>query len=256
MPLFKLKRVWEYCSYNIPFFVFILILIFIINSISNISYDGFGSDIGFAVEIIISVILTGYGLSITRDRINHGYRLPKIMPKDVIYFGIKGSLVYIIYLSFQVMILTLISDILGFPLFDLKELILSFTGTFHMLLEHDPIHSIVFLVLGGIVFYVTSFFAEIGLAKLADTKSIISSFDLKSIYRDIESFGWRRYARDLTSIILAIVILTYVKSNLSPFFWIDNVLGTVLGFLIFATQYLGIGAVYCNMKDMKEKSDK
>ena len=102
MPLYRLKKVWKYCSYNIPFFVFISVLMFIIGLVSayvDLYFSFMGAGL---ITAFISMLLTGYGLSITRDRINHGYRLPKIMPKDVFLFGIKGSIVYAIYITFQI----------------------------------------------------------------------------------------------------------------------------------------------------------
>ena len=91
------------------------------------------------------------------------------------------------------------------------------------------------------------------MARLADTKSLFSAFNFKAIYRSIELFGWRHYARDLTSIVVAIVILTFIQNNLPEFFGIDLLLWMLLGVLIFATQYLGIGAVYCNIKDNEKR---
>ena len=56
-----------------------------------------------------------------------------------------------------------------------------------------------------------------------------------------------------TSIVVAIVILTFIQNNLPEFFGIDLLLWMLLGVLIFATQYLGIGAVYCNIKDNEKR---
>ncbi|WP_407392682.1 DUF4013 domain-containing protein [Methanobrevibacter sp.] len=249
MPAYTLKKVWEYCSYNIPFFVFITILIFIINLISDFSVRDPGWEVGFIISVSISVILTGYGLSITRDRINHGHRLPKIMPKDVLDLGIKGSFVYMVFFLFQGIILTFISHPLNFPAFNLEEMLLDFNKTIYLLFNHNPLHTIIFLIVGGMVFYITSFFGEVALARLADTKSIMAAFDLKAIYRIIDLFGWRHYARDYTSIIVVIVILTFIESHLPVVYGIDDFVGMFLGLLIFAAQYLGIGAVYCNIKD-------
>ena len=105
MPIVKLKRVWDYCSYNKPFFAFIAVLMFIIGLISSYASDYLSLDWRMVVDWIISILLTGYGLSITRDRINHGYRLPKIIPKDVLILGIKGSIVYTVYIAGQIFIL-------------------------------------------------------------------------------------------------------------------------------------------------------
>ena len=255
MPLFKLKKVWDYCSFNIPFFIFIVLLIFTISWISDFSLSIYGTGYEFMwvwiLQAIITIVLTGYGMSIVRDRINHGYRLPKIMPKQVISLGIKGYIVYVVYISFQLFILNYIAKIFDFPVFDLHDLLLNFHDTFHLLLSHNPDHAIIFFTLSGIVFYITTFFVDTGLAQLADTNSLLKAFNLVEIFRSINIFGWKNYARDITSITLAIVILGYLQSIDFPDMFLSTLWATFFGFLMFSTQYLGIGAVYCNMKDKR-----
>ena len=92
---------------------------------------------------------------------------------------------------------------------------------------------------------------EIALAKLADTKSILPALNLLSIKRSIDVIGWRNYAKDCTLIVLTIVILSYFVSHDINFIFIDSIMDMFLSFLIFVTQYLGIGAVYCQIKDLE-----
>jgi hypothetical protein len=255
MPLYSLKKVWKYCSYNKPFFIFILLLIFVLDWIQSNAHIFVSLEVEFIVQIVVGIVLSGYGMSITYDRINHGYRLPKILPGDVANYGFKSFLAYLVYGGFQFFVLGIIAIMLKFPMFNLEEMILDFQGTLNLLFVHNPVHTIIFFTVSAVLFYVTSFFAEIGLAKLADTKSLHSAFDLRGIYRSIGIFGWRNYARDITSIIIAMVILSYLKSITIPNLWINGFWDLLLGFLIFATQYLGIGAVYCTIKDMEREQD-
>ena len=76
-----------------------------------------------------------------------------------------------------------------------------------------------------------------------------------AIWRSIKIFGFRKYVLDYTSLIVAIVVLTLLQSvNLLSDILLDNLWEMIFGFLIFATQYLGIGAVYCDIKDAEIKS--
>lgn len=160
-----------------------------------------------------------------------------------------------IYLSVQEVILSLACSSLGFPLFDLEEMLLNWSDTIHMLFQHEPINTILFVVFGSILFYITTFFMEIALAKLADTNKILSALDLMSIKRSIDIVGWRNYTKDYTVIVLAIVILSYLISYDIPFTLIDSIIDMFLSFLIFVTQYLGIGAVYCKIKDLESMNE-
>ena len=249
MPLVKLKRVWDYCTYNIPFFIFILILFAVINFIegmyqNDLSFEGAG-----LILIICTILLNGYGMTITRDRANHGFRLPKVLPKDVFIFGIKSSVVMAVYLFVQGTILDLVCSPLGFPPFDLEEMLFDFGGTIHLLYAHNPFKTVIFVVVGAILFYITVFFMEIAMARLADTGKFLAAFNLIAIKKCIDIAGWRHYTRDYTSIIVAIVILGLIESQVISIPFINYFGDIILSLLMFAAQYLGIGSIYCEIKD-------
>jgi len=207
----------------------------------------------YIIQMLVVVSVAGYGMVITRDRINHGKRLPKIQIKDIAIFGVKSSIVISIYLFVQGYILNLVCSPLEFPPFDLEDMLLNWSETMHLLFTHNPIDTLLFLIVGSVLFYIFSFFMEIALAKLADTNSIMSSFNIVSIKRSIDVIGWKNYAKDYTLIVVTIVFLSYLSSFELPFSLLDSLIDMFLSFLIFATQYLGMGAVYCNIKDKESK---
>ena len=250
MPLFKLKKVLQYSMNDIPYFIFILVLIFIINTIGDFSVSYMDSYyMVFFINGIVSVVILGYGVLITKDRINHGHKLPRIVVKDVLVLGIKSLFVYIAFFLIQTWVFTITSQIFDIPMFDLEDLLMNFEDTVHMFVVNEAFHSLIFVVVGGLAFYVTTFFVEISLAMLADTNSLLLSFNLVSLSKKIRVIGFKTYILDCTSIILAIIILSYLQHIAIPIFWLDQIWETVLGFLIFATQYLGIGALYADIKD-------
>ena len=161
MPHIIIKKVWDYCSYNKKFLLFILVLLFISSLIQNyVRMQGDYYD-WILLKIIVFIIVSGYGLSITQSRINHGKELPKINVKDIILLGIKSSIVTAIYLFVQGFILSFVCSTLGFPLFDLEELLFNWSDTIHMFFQHEPVNTILFIVFGSILFYITTFFMEI-----------------------------------------------------------------------------------------------
>ena len=249
MPHSIIKKVWDYCSYDKKFLLFIFVLLFISSRIQNYFQDNGNEYVLFLIGILVSIVVSGYGMSITKSRINHGKRLPKIVIKDIMFLGIKSSITSLIYFFIQMMILAYVGYVFGFHLlFDLEELLLNWSETMSLLLNHEPVTAILFVILGSVIFYVTTFFMEIALAKLAGTESLWAAFDLMSIKRSIDVFGWGDYAKDYTLIILTIVLLSYLISIDVPF---DPLIDMFLSFLIFVTQYLGIGAVYCQIKDLQ-----
>ena len=247
MPLVKMKKVWTYCTYNKPFFMLILLLYGILNFFQDV-YGDTGDGWMLLILFAVSILIIGYGMTITRDRIKNGVRLPKINIKDVIVLGVKSYIVFIVYLFIQGTVLDWISSPFNFPSFELEEMLLDLPNTLNMLISHNHVHAIIFVVVGSILFYITSFFMEIAIARLADTGQILSAFKFNSIKKDIDTIGWKHYAKHYTLIILAIVLfgsLSYVKipNLILNYIWV-----IILNFLMFTTQFLGIGAIYSKIK--------
>ena len=247
MPLFKMKKVWTYCTYNKPFFLLILLLYGILNFFQDV-YGDTGDGWMLLILFAVSILIIGYGMTITHDRINNGVRLPKIIIKDVIVLGVKSYIVFIVYLFIQGTVLDWISSPFNFPRFELEDMLLDLPNTMNMLISHNHVHAIIFVVVGSILFYITSFFMEIAIARLADTGRILSSFNLSGIKNNIDTIGWVHYTKEYTLIILAIVLfgsLSYVKipNLILNYIWV-----IILNFLMFTTQFLGIGAIYSEIK--------
>lgn len=254
MPHVIIKKVWDYCSYNKSFLLFILALFFASSLIQNYVLFNENYIQVIILQLIFFISLTGYGMLITRSRINHGKGLPKIKIKDIAVLGIKANAVMLIYMSIQTFILEKACSLFGFPPFNLEYMLLSWKETINMFFSHDPANTVLFIIFGSILFYVTAFFMEIALAKLADTGSILKAFNLLSIKRSIDVIGWKKYVKEYTLIVITIVILTeLICINLSHTF-LDSIIDTILSFFVFATQYLGIGAVYCDIKDLESDS--
>ena len=255
MPHVILKRVWDYCAYSKKFLAFIFLLLFISSMLQKyILTVGDVYEI-YVLQVLVAISVAGYGMVITRDRINHGKRLPKIEIKDIIVLGIKSVIVITIYLEVQGLILDFVCSPFNFPAFDLEEMLLLWPETIHMIYTHNPVNTIIFLVVGAVLFYVFSFFMEIGLAKLADTNSFLEAFNFPSIKRSIDVIGWRNYAKEYTLIILTIVLLSYLTAFQTSFTFVDSLIDMTLSFFIFATQFLGIGAVYCRIKDLENEEN-
>ena len=255
MPVFKMKKVWDYATYNKPFFIFILFLLCIWVLIDDYTETIDSLEV-ILLLIVLNSLLFGYGMTVTRDRINNGKRLPKIMLKDVLILGFKSFIVFGVYFGLQGFILKIISSPLGFPPFDLEDMLMDAPETVQLLISHSPVDVLMFLFLGSVLFYITVFFMEIALGRLADTGELKSAFDLFGIKRDIDTIGWLEYAKDYTLILLAIVIFSYLNIIVIPNDILNYIWGVLLYLLVLITQFLGIGAVYNIVKEKeKEKSE-
>lgn len=251
MPLHKMKKVWDYCTYNKPFFIFILLVFGALNYL--VSYYESSTRLVTAIAVLlINIFIAGYGMTIARDRINGGVRLPKILIKDILVLGLKSSFVGVLYLFIQAYIMYLIAQPLGFPPFDLEEMVMQLPKTINMLFSHNPVNTLIFIFMSAVFFYVTAFFMEIALARLADTGGIISSFNLWSIKKDIDLIGWKFYIKEYTLLVVAMVLFTLLKIPVIPVSCLNYVWGIMLDLFIFTTQFLGIGAIYYEIKKAKQ----
>lgn len=247
MPLSKMKKVLEYSTYNKLFFLLIFLFFAIFDYTLELFFDQV-SIVSFLVLLTITLILFGYGMLITRDRINNGVRLPKIMIKDIFVLGIKSYIVFSVYLFVQGVVVGGICSPLHFPDFELEDMILDLPHTLHLLGSHNIAEVLVFILVGGILFYVTSFFMEIAMARLADTGSIISAFNLLGIKEDIDAYGWWDYIKEYTVIVLVIVIFAALKFIVIPVYILDLFWDVLFDLLIFVTYFLGIGDIYRRVK--------
>ena len=111
-----------------------------------------------------------------------------------------------------------------------------------------------FIIIGAIIFYVTTFFMEIALARLADTGSIVAAFNLPEIKKDIDILGWKNYVKEYTAIILAIVLIAYFQYITLTDVYLNYIWGSFTGFIHICNSILGIGAVYAQIKEKESFS--
>ncbi|WP_407409259.1 DUF4013 domain-containing protein [Methanobrevibacter sp.] len=252
MPWNMMREVWDYCTYNMPFFILILALFVLLNYIQDY-YKNPNGYLVLLVVVLMAFLIYGYGMLITRDRIKGGVRLPKIIIKDVLDLGIKSTIVFIVYISVQGFVMHGISSPLHFPDFELEELLLNIPHTVKLVFSHSPVDSLIFFVVGAILFYILAFFMEIGLARLAYTGRILSAFNLLDIKRDIDLIGWKHYAKEYTIMIVSIVVFLSLGYIVIPDIFLNYVWNTVLFLFAFATQFLGIGGIYSEVIAVKSE---
>ena len=251
MPLAVVKGSLKYCLENKWFFLLVLILFFILEYISDV----FDSSRYIIVSVIVAIMLLGYGVQIIQDIINGGTRLPKIMPKKVIVFGIKGIIIRMFYLLIQVTLLAIVSIFIDFPVFDMEEFFLDYHHTIMLFFHHDVISFIIFTLSGLIISYVTIFFMELSLAKLADGGQLRKSFNFLRIKHAIDIIGWRRYTIAYTKIILVIVVFYNINILVDPYPIFNVVIGCLSLFIPFIVEYRGMGIVYKVYTDNKKKME-
>lgn len=237
-PFKLIKNGIDYCKYSKKDLITILAVIIIFQLIPEaFSFPPRPTLIFLIMQV---TLFTGYGLCVIADITNDGKQLPRLQVKKTLSMGIRGAVVMMVYLSIQIAATGLISYSLGFPDFELEEMILNFSHTLHMLLNHNPLHSIIFMIAGVIITYVTVFFMEIGLGMIANGEPFKNSFNLKLIKQKIDRIGWADYGVEYSIVISSIIILTAIGDIFSDF----GILQIVVKFLIFIIEFVAMGVIY------------
>ena len=203
--------------------------------------------------LIISVLVMGYGLQVIEDVINGGTRLPKIMPKKVVIFGIKGFIIHLVYFMLELFLLEIIAMNLDFPVFELEEFILDYNNTIMLIFNHDIVSFTIFMISGFIITYVVTFFMELSLARLADGGQLRKSFNFPRIKHAIDIIGWKNYTIGYTKIILIIVVFSHINKFFDPYDGLNIIIGMLSSFIIFIVEYRGMGIVYKAYTDNKRE---
>ena len=203
--------------------------------------------------LIISVLVLGYGLQVIEDVINGGTRLPKIMPKKVVIFGIKGFIIHLVYFMLELFLLEIIAMNLDFPVFELEEFILDYNNTIMLIFNHDIVSFTIFMISGFIITYVVTFFMELSLARLADGGQLRKSFNFPRIKHAIDIIGWKNYTIGYTKIILIIVVFSHINKFFDPYDGLNIIIGMLSSFIIFIVEYRGMGIVYKAYTDNKRE---
>lgn len=247
MPIAVVKGSIKYCMENKLFFLFVLI----IYAMSEYLLDIVHTPISDLTSMICFILVMGYGLQIIKDVIDGGTRLPKIMPKKVIIFGLKGFVIRLFYTGIQVFLLTLIAVNLNFPLFDIEEFFLEYYNTIRLIFNHDAVSCIIFVISGFVITYVTSFFMELSLARLADGGQLRKSFNFRRIKHAIDVIGWKNYTIGYSKIIFIIIVFSHIETFFDQFQGFNVVTGVLSLFIIFIIEYRGMGNVYKVYTDLK-----
>ena len=255
MPLKRLKYSVDYCRANPIGFLIILFLIWSINFMNSyadthtIKYKV----IFYTLALLATIFMYGYGLAITKDTIRNGEKLPIIKLKQCAVFGIKASLMITLYSLIEGFLLYDLSTRFYLPEFHLRFALSHLIETLKLYYWHNPVSTVEFIIVSIMVTYIVAFFMEISLARLADGGRLLGAFNILSIKRCIDTIGWRHYTADYTKIMLSIAILAYLQYGIDMFGFFNWIFDLVIGLLIFAIEFIGIGAIYREYKIKKVK---
>lgn len=207
----------------------------------------------YTLALLVTIFMYGYGLAITKDTIRNGEKLPIIKLKQCTVFGIKTSIMMTIYSVIEGFLLYDLSTRFYLPEFHLKFALSHLIDTMKLYYWHNPVSTVEFIVVSIIVTYIVAFFMEISLARLADGGRLLGAFNILSIKRCIDTIGWKHYTVDYTKIMLSIAILAYLQYGIDMFGLFNWIFDLILGLLIFAIEFIGIGKIYQEYKIKKEK---
>ena len=218
----------------------ILGILFVINGLSSVLIDfgfnttGYVSLVLGLVTIIVSIIISGYEISVIKEGIEKGTGIPQIDPMKNFVDGIKVVILNIVYY----IIPTIITFILLFATGTINAIvnILMFysNNSINATLPSQYVSSLitggaVTGIIAAILFIVFALLCIIGTARFAKYDSLSEGISIGEVIKDIGTIGWGSYivwfiVYIIISIILAMIlglIIAYVP-------YIGNLIGLLI----------------------------
>jgi len=182
--------------------------------------------IGMFVSVIMALIpvliVSGYGLDITRSTIDNKEDLPEIDIVNNFVLGIKSLVVQIIYLIIPIVVLSIIA--FGFNLFQNFTKIVAMVNMYGAqninyisqdVLSNFLIGASLMAIVGLVLIFVFGILLlTIGQCRLAKYDSIKSAIDIGEVLNDIGAIKWGRYIGYMIAIVLVIFITSVIVSLL------------------------------------------
>lgn len=254
------KDTIDYCSSDLKR-LGLVILIGIILKIITDFYFGYAlenptKEVLIAAKILdiaIDSSIFGYGLLVTKDVIEGGSRLPEILIKKLFALGIKSYIIMTIFDFIQEYGMDLLEKALGIDdgalIYIVENLAYEPLVVIDSLSKFPLSIDILILLIGFAFGYMVIFFLEISLAILADSESLLSALNIKTIKETIDNIGWIYYTIDYTFIIISLAILFFVSEHA---IYLGDIPGFIIGIiaelLIFIIEFRMIGLTYKNGK--------
>ncbi|KZX14471.1 DUF4013 domain-containing protein [Methanobrevibacter filiformis] len=210
--------------------------------------------------LIFALLLEGYVLSILRDTINNISELPPLKVVENIILGIKGTFVAIVYY----LIPTIITAIIGIislygSLVKILPAIMKYGAQYANYVPQDLLINFIVgfgvtLLIGVILFIITSLIATIAVCRLTKYDSIGQAFKIREILKDIRKIGWGRY---IGYLIVSGIIAFVITVIFSLIFVLFGIIGTIIQTFLVNTyiiifQYRILGSIYKLSEDENE----
>ena len=228
----RIIDLYHYATYNIYSLVIIGLVLFLCYEFLSFN---------FVVGALLSIILNGYGLEITRDTIKGGNRLPKMRFKPIIKGGVKLTIIASFFWLPITYFIIILDDLVGYYIFsdiEISDLLLN-SDALVVLFQQNPVILLLCVLLFILVSYLSMFVYEMSLATLAETNSFLDAFNFKAIFKKIKSIGVKYYTIEYTELAIFIAFLSLLSILLRL-----SLFSAFISVLILLLQFRIIGLIY------------
>jgi hypothetical protein len=187
--------------------LFLIVSIFAV--FSNVYHNSGLSSVSDIVNIIVSLFVLGFSVSIIASTIQNSDSVPDFNVGNNLLDGIKGLILYIVYLIIPIIITLIVAFVTG--LFsNMVDMFMYAAGNSTVpsnvavvstafgnlpadLIANFATSFLITLLVAIIVFILFTLFANIGLARMAETGSLSKGLGLRTVFNKIGSIGWGSY---------------------------------------------------------------
>ena len=186
------------------------------------------------ITIIFSILIDGYGLSITRETINMQEAIPELDWEKNLIDGIKLFILKVVYYLIPfiaILIVAYVTGAFGHLYQILYFIIISGTTTIPQSLFFNLVTNFVGVFLIGAILYIFfSILYLIAIAKFAESDSLAESCNMINVLKKINDIGWKNYINWLIIFLVISLLLGFIMDviGLIPIF------GIIFLFLVFS----------------------
>ena len=204
--------------------------------------------------IIVTIIVFGYSLSITRKTIkNVDGDIPELDLLKNLIDGIKVVILEIVYYIVPVLVLLVVGFLTGAfgSIIQLLPYLITNSGAIPpALLSSIGISFLATFLIAGIFFIIFGLLLMIARAVLAETESLVEAINIPEVFKKIGEIGWGNYIVWIVVYIILLLIIAFI----SGFIAVIPFIGIIISALI-AKPYIemfsarALGLIYNESKE-------
>ena len=225
------------------------------------------------ITFILDLFIIGYGVSVVGATLKGGDEVPDFAFGKNFVDGIKAIVLYFIYYVIPLIITLIVAAVTGLftnigkattaianaPALNasaaatgntagsLSAMFSSYSAVVPTTIQSNIMSAATITAIVGIIlFIIFALFANVGLARMAETDSLKEGLRFGAVNKKLSSIGWGKYVAWYILLIIVLIVLGFVASAIAliPYYIGAILSGLLVSSFIFLFTFAAIGKIY------------